>query len=91
MSRACHHPNDLVHVTYGTKEVSHIVGIVNHLQHTRINLKHEFVLDERLLKRVLTTCIFIVKSISLRRRLAFSQALKKILYKVTVESRLVGA
>ena len=75
MSRACHHPHDLVHSTHGTKGIeSHIVDIVKSSSTDSDNLKanEELVLDARLLEKILIAPIFSVKSISLSRRLAFS-------------------
>ena len=93
MSRECHHLDGLFCVTHGTGEViSHIVDIVKPSTTYWNNLEtnEEYVLDVRLLERVLTSPIFIMKSIPLMCRLTLSQALKDTFYKVLIELRSVG-
>lgn len=88
MSWVCHHPDGLVRVTHGTREVgSHIMGIVKPPTTDSYTLKTntKLVLDERLLERVLTTHIFTVKSIPHSCRISFSQALKDVRYKVVFD------
>ncbi|CAI8610489.1 unnamed protein product [Vicia faba] len=85
MNRPCHHPHGLVRVTHGIEKVeSHIMDIVkpSTIDFDNIDANEGIVLDARLLERVFTTHIFIVKSIHLKCCLAFSQALKDVPLKV---------
>lgn len=93
MSHTCYHFNGLVHVIHGTWEVgSHIMSIVkpSTIDSDNLKMNEKLILDARLLERVLTTPIFIVKSIHLRYRLTFSQVLKDAPYKVLVELGSLG-
>ncbi|CAI8618585.1 unnamed protein product [Vicia faba] len=75
----------IVRVTLGKGEVeSHIISIVKPyaIDFDNLDANEEIVWDAWLLERVFIIHIFIVKSISLKCRLAFSQAMKDALFKV---------
>jgi hypothetical protein len=94
LSRACHHPDGLVRVTSTAGEVeSHIVGISKPVSkvHNTLVCKEGLILDARLLERIFQAPILMVKSIPHGCRLAFSQALKEVLYKVIATPSSVGA
>lgn len=94
MSRACHHFDGLVRVPHGTGAVgSDIVGIVipSTTDSKNLEANKKLILNAKLLEGVLTTPIFIVKSIHLSCHLTFSQAFKNAFYKVVVYLGSVGA
>ncbi|GKB26447.1 hypothetical protein Tco_0865848 [Tanacetum coccineum] len=84
VSRACHHSDGLVHFPKGSNEISgYIVGISNpsNKEHGT-EVTQGLVLDAELLDHVFKVSISTVKCIPHGCRLAFSQELKTVLYKV---------
>ena len=93
VSRACHHPDGLVRFSKGPDDMSgYIVGISkpsNKEPETKVTTG--LVLDADLLDRVFKVPVTTVKSIPYACRLAFSQALKAVLYKVVAQPDSVDA
>ncbi|GJZ91856.1 hypothetical protein Tco_0663921, partial [Tanacetum coccineum] len=93
VSRACHHPDGLVRFSKGSDDMSgYNVGI---LKRSNMKFKTELieglVLDAELLDRVFKVPITTIKCIPHGFRLAFSQALKIVLYKVVFQPDSIDA
>ncbi|GJZ83759.1 hypothetical protein Tco_0648932 [Tanacetum coccineum] len=87
VSRACHHPDGLVRLFKEPDDMSgYIVGIFKHSnKESDIEATEGLALDAELLDRVFKLPITTAKSIRHGCRLAFSQALKTVLYKVVAQ------
>ncbi|GJX86078.1 hypothetical protein Tco_0336852 [Tanacetum coccineum] len=93
VSRACHHPNGLVHFSKGSDDMSgHIVGISKPSnKEPEKEITKGLVLDVELLDRVFKVPITTVKCIPHGCRLAFSQTLKTLLCKLVAQPDSVNA
>ncbi|GKB56610.1 hypothetical protein Tco_0912796 [Tanacetum coccineum] len=93
VSRACHHPDDLVRFSKGSDDMSgYIVGISKPSnKEPGTEITEGLVLDAELLDRVFKVPITTVKCIPHGCRLAFSQALKTALCKVVAQPDSVDA
>ncbi|PWA45932.1 villin/Gelsolin [Artemisia annua] len=93
VSRACHPPDGLVHFAEGSDDISgYIIGISNPSnKESETKVTEGLVLDAELLDRVFKVPITTVKSIPHSCRLAFSQALITVLYKVVAQPDSVDA
>ena len=93
LSRACHHPDGLVRFSKGSDDmIGYIVGISKpSIKESETKGTEGMVLDADLLDRVFKVPIITVKSIPHGCRLAFSQALKTVLYKVVAQPGSVDA
>ncbi|PWA98187.1 villin/Gelsolin [Artemisia annua] len=93
VSRACHHPDGLVHFAEGSNDMSgYIVGISNPSnKESETKVTEGLVLDTELLDCAFKVPITTVKSIPHGCRLAFYQALITALYKVVAQPDSVDA
>ncbi|GJU04921.1 hypothetical protein Tco_1121351 [Tanacetum coccineum] len=93
VSRACHHPDGLVRFSKEADDMSgYIVGISKPSnKESDIEVREGLALDAELLDHVFKLPITTVKSIPHGCRLAFSQALKTVLYKVVAQPDSVAA
>ena len=93
LSRACHHPDGLVRFSKGSEDMSgYIMGISKPSnKESETKGTEGLVLDADLLDRVFKVPIITVKSIPHGCRLAFSQALKTVLYKVVAQPDSIDA
>nr|GEU92015.1 reverse transcriptase domain-containing protein [Tanacetum cinerariifolium] len=87
VTRDCHNPDGLVFFSIGSDNMSgYIVGILKpSSKETETNVTEGLVLDAELLDRVFKMPITNIKCIPHGCLLAFSQALKTILYKMVVQ------